>query len=81
MSFAVPANQSVSFAIYWPSVIREAGVSVEDARAHQSAIVKGFDVGEPIWMAALTLKTLVECNRGYRKEKTPLALARRVVRM
>lgn len=81
MSFAVPANQSVSFAVYWPSVIREADVTVDEAQAHQGMIVKDFDAGAPIWMAALTLKTLVECNRGYRREKTPLELAKRVVRI
>lgn len=81
MSFAVPANQTVSWSIYWPSVIREADVTVEDAARYSDKIMKGFDVGEPIWMAALTLKQYVELNAGYKREKSPIELARRVVRM
>lgn len=81
MNFHVPTNQTVSFAIYWPSVIREANVTVEDAERFKSQMIRAFDHGEPIWSAALELAFLVEANRSYRKEKTPLALARRVVRM
>lgn len=80
MSFAVPENQAVSWAIYWPSIVREADVSVDEAEAYKEKIMRGYDAGEPIWMAALTLKQYVEANRGYRKEKTPMQLARRVVR-
>jgi hypothetical protein len=80
MSFEVPENQSVCWAVYWPSVIREADVTVEEAQAWMTKIMAGFDMGEPIWMAAATLKQYVELNRGYRKEKTPLQLAKRVVR-
>lgn len=80
MSFAVPANQTTSWAIYWPSVVREAGVSVDEATPYAGKIMHGFDAGEPIWMAALTLAQYVELNRGYKPEKTPLQLARRVVR-
>ena len=81
MSFAVPANQTVSWAIYWPSVIREADVTVEEAQTYQRQMMRAFDYGEPIWSAALELAMLVDLNRNYRKEKTPLALARRVVKL
>lgn len=80
MSFEVPENQSVSWAVYWPSVIREADVTVEEAQPWMDKIMSGFDMGEPIWMAAKTLQAYVELNRTYRKEKTPLQLAKRVVR-
>lgn len=80
MSFAVPKNQTVSWAIYWPSIVREADVSVEEAETYKDKMMRGYDAGEPIWMAALTLRQYVDANRGYRKEKTPLQLARRVVR-
>ena len=80
MSFSVPANQTVSWAVYWPSVIREAHVSVEDAEPYKTKIMRGFDCGEPVWMAALTLAQYVDLNRNYRPERTPLSLARKVVR-
>lgn len=44
-------------------------------------MLRAFDHGEPIWSAALELAMLVDANRYYRKEKTPLQLARRIVRM
>lgn len=81
MSFHVPANQTVSWSIYWPSVVREAEVTADEAQRFSTHIMKGFDAGEPIWMAALTLKQYVELNSNYKPEKTPLQLAKRVVRM
>lgn len=81
MSFHVPENQAVSWCIYWPSIIREAGVTNDEADPHSAWMMRCYDRGEPIWVAALELKTLVDCNRGYRKEKTPLQLARRVVKV
>lgn len=80
MSFALPENQTVSFAVYWPSVIREADVTVEEADRFKDKMIRAFDHGEPIWMAALELAMMVDLNRNYRPEKTPLHLARRVVR-
>lgn len=81
MSFHVPANQSVSWAIYWPSVIRDADVTVDEAQRFQRQMMRAFDHGESIRMAALELAMLVDLNRNYRPEKTPLQLAKRVVRM
>ena len=80
MSFHVPANQATSWAVYWPAIVNEASVSVDEAESFKDKAMKGFDAGEPIWMGALTLKHLVEANRDYRPEKTPLQLAKRVVR-
>ncbi len=81
MSFHVPANQSVSWCIYWPSIIRDADVTTDEAQRFMPQMMKCYDAGEPIWMGALTLAQYVECNRNYRPEKTPLQLAKRVVRM
>ena len=81
MTFQVPVNQSVSWSIFWPSVVNEAEVTIDEAERFKMQIMKGFDMGEPIWMAALTLKQYVELNRDYKPEKTPLELAKRVVRM
>ena len=81
MSFHLPANQSVCFAVYKPSVIREAGVAAEQAERFSKQIMRAFDFGEPIWSAALEVKMLVELNDGYKKERTPLDLAVRVVRL
>lgn len=81
MSFAVPENQTVSWSVYWPSVVHEADVAVEDACRFMKQMLRAFDHGEPIWSAALELAMLVDANRYYRKEKSPLQLARRVVRM
>ena len=81
MSFHVPANQSVCFAVYKPSVIREAGVAVDQAERFSKQIMRAFDHGEPVWSAAMEVKMLVELNDGYKKEKTPIQLAKRVVRL
>jgi hypothetical protein len=81
MSFEVPANQTVSWAVYWPSVVREADVSIDDAAAYTRQMMRAFDHGEPIWSAALELAMLVDLNRDYRPEKTPLQLAKKVVRL
>jgi hypothetical protein len=79
--FHVPENQTVCWAIYKPSVINEAGVTAEEAEKFSRQMMRAFDFGEPIWSAALEIKMLVELNRDYRPEKTPLQLAKRVVRM
>jgi hypothetical protein len=77
----VPENQTVSWSVYWPSCIREAGVTVEDAARFQPQMLRAFNFGEPVWSAALELAMLVETNATYRPEKSPLALAKRVVRL
>jgi hypothetical protein len=81
MSFHVPANQAVCFAVYKPSVIREAGVTVDEAERFSRQIMRAFDFGEPIWSAAMEVRFLVESNRNYRPSKSPLQLAKRVVRV
>jgi hypothetical protein len=79
-SFKVPDNQTVSWCIWWASIIREADVTLEDAEEYRTQMMRCFDNGEPIWMGALTLRQYVDCNKGKINEKTPLQLARRVVR-
>jgi len=44
-------------------------------------MTRAFDHGEPVWSAALELAMLVDANETYKPEKTPLQLARRVVRI
>jgi hypothetical protein len=94
MNFHVPANQSVCWSVYWQGVVGDAalaglGYSSEECHAHKAAAIVSFDRGEPVWMAALAVKAALDDHgtpdrpvyRLPQVEKTPLQLARRVVRM
>ena len=80
-SFYVPDNQTVCWTIYWQSAVRESGLTSERANRFMKWVEKDIDAGIPIWAAALTLKSVSDCVGDYRKEKTPLQLAKRVVRL
>jgi hypothetical protein len=89
MSFHVPENQAVCWSIFWQSVtsdraILDMGYSVADCDRFKDVAMKRFDAGEPIWSVALEVKMMIDVlgttDNPYRKEKTPLELARRVVR-
>lgn len=79
--FHVPHNQTVSWCIYWASAVREADKPLEQCERFRPQMTRAFDHGEPVWSAALELAMLVDANETYKPEKTPLQLARRVVRI
>lgn len=89
----VPANQTNSWSAFWQHVVnapclREMGYTPADCERFRGQAMRCFDRGEPVWMVALELKVLID-NHGTldrpsyasRKEKSPLQLAVRVVRM
>lgn len=79
-AFYVPSNQSVSFTIYWQSICNESGLSNDFLRAKMSRIHQAFEMGEPIWMITLELQVSYDLIKNYKPQKTPLQLAKRVVR-
>jgi hypothetical protein len=88
MSFHVPANQTNSWNVFWQHVANDPllkDYAAVDYERFKATAQKRFDAGEPVWMVAAEMKMLVDvlgtADNAYRKEKTLLQLARRVVRM
>jgi hypothetical protein len=78
MTFHVPANQTVSYSVYLQTVSK--GYPHEFIKTREKRISQAFDAGEPIWMLEPELELYFEAWKQP-KEKTPLQLARRVVRL
>lgn len=89
----VPANQSNSWQVFWQHVvshpvIRDMEYTSADCEQFKRQAMASFDRGESVELVAWEMKVLIDV-RGtverptyYMKpEKSPLALARRVVRM
>lgn len=80
-SFYVPENQTVSFSVYKQAVANESHLPHEFLKLMDRRIEVAFDYGEPVWMIVAELQLRHTMNPRQRREKTPLELAVRVVRM
>lgn len=81
MSFTVPANQPVSFTVYFQAVCEESRIDHDFIKSRLNRIQRAFEMGEPIAMLVEELKMIKSLNTGRVVNKTPLQLAKRVVRV
>jgi hypothetical protein len=81
MSFHVPENQTVCWTVYKQAVAQESGLTGEFLAKEHARIARAFEYGEPVWSIVLELKLVDELSGMMKPEKTPLQLARRVVRL
>ena len=63
MSFHVPENQTVCFAVY-NQHLDHAGL---DTRKHAKRISRAFDYGEPLWMVEYELRMIDDDDRHAAK--------------
>jgi hypothetical protein len=80
MTFAVPANQTVSYSVYRQAIANALPVTNDFLKAHTARIQQAFEMGEPLWMIVDELKLRAEME-SVRRTKTPRQLALRVVRV
>lgn len=81
MSFYVPANQTVCWSVYNQAIANESHLSHEFLKQQAKRIHRAFDHGEPIWMIVAELQMFWDALPTWKPEKTPLQLAKRVVRL
>jgi len=88
-----PENQSCCWSAFWVyvvnhPVIRDMGYTAADCYLYEKKAMAAFDRGESVEMVAWEMKVMIDVcgtvdrpSYAMRREKSPLDLARRVVRM